>query len=129
MSKVRITIPKPIEIVDNATGKPLSGIGAVLDLRGLILLLFANPNWILGAQQSLAQASILRSLDEAIAAQTPYFELAKEDHALLVETTKKLRSARMTTQGIVIEDGIGYTPQVIGQLAPLFRALLTVEEI
>lgn len=126
MPKRRIQIPAAITLIDPDTGAASKDPHARLDFRAFLLRLFANPLWNESYRAMVAQAAILNAFD---ACTSSHIELAEEDWYYLEQAAKLPRTASVTSGGLHVVPGIGFTPAVAGQLVSLFQAVLQAEQL
>jgi hypothetical protein len=130
MPQRRIPILGPIELVDPDTGQPAQGPQAVLDFKGFLQKLFANPLWNESWKHGLAQQSISNALQMAMAKNEPCFVIADEDWEFLNAAAKHPRTtAFVVGAGLQVISGLGYHPSVAGQIVPMQLAVINAETI
>ena len=123
MPQRKIIIPDPIDFVDPENGQLIAG--ARLDFATFVSKLWGNPLWNESWKHGMAQQSILSALKAAIAANETSFFIAGEDWDYLVTAAK---TPRTIVNGQVV-NGLGYMPNVAGQLVAMQLAIINAEAV
>jgi hypothetical protein len=122
----KISVPKPIRLVDPISGASSSGPEGTLTFRGFLDRAFQNPLWNESMKNGLAQLAIARAAQEAEEQGNDSFVLSEEDWQLLEQAVQHPKTALGTGQVIF---GFGYLPTMARQLIPMQDAVVRAERL
>ena len=117
---VKITIPQPVEILDN--GK----VALTVRFQDFLERVFMNPVWMESWKHGRAQLAITQALEQAIERSEAAFVVTEEDFKILDGAVKM--PASVLASGAVIK-GFGYLPQYARYIVPLSNAVIEAEQI